>query len=303
MQRIKEFVKKNYLLIIIAGLLFYIVSPKTTNRPLYSEYDTTSYGSTGVAIGAPSAQVSNFMGKALDMMPSQESTNVEVSSQDRKKIENYDLNIAVSSVQESIQKLEIKTISLGGFVVNSSYTKPAEAENGYITIRIPVTKKTEFLNYVKENSVKVVSEYANGDDVTDSYKDINQRLTILEDNKARFEEIMKKAEKIEDILRVQSEIFNLQNQIDSLLGQKQYIDRTSSTIRYSINLSTDEYAFSYLPKDGWEPKAVFKEAVRHLVLNIRGLANRAIWALVYSVLWLPILVIAFVVYKKYWYRK
>lgn len=297
-----NFVKKHFLLLSIIILIGYIFLSNQSNKIFYSslnnEYAEYSNFSPQMTAGSiPNSRIKN------SVPPSGESVDVEIPTTGRKKIEDFELNVTVKNVNETIKILEAKVTTLQGFVVNSYYSKPSESENGYIAVRIPTNTKQQFLDFIKENSISIVSENANGEDVTDQYTNIDERLKILNNNKQRFEEIMNKAVEISDILAVQREILNLQGQIDSLVGQKQYIEKTSTTTRYVINLSTDEYAFSYLPNDGWSPQAIFKEAVRSLVLTIRGIGTKAIWILVYSVIWLPLLIISFIVYKRFWHNK
>lgn len=302
MENIVNFVKKHFLLILVVILVGYIFLNNQNKSIFYSSLnsDYSNYSRLSPQLSVGSMAEPEYKG----MVPqSRESVDVGVAAPDRKKIENIELNITVKSVNQTIKILEAKVVSLQGFVVNSYYSKPNEAESGYVTVRIPTNTKQQFLDFVKETSINIVSETANGDDVTDQYTNIEERLKILNANKARFEEIMNSAVEVSDILNVQREVFNLQSQIDSLVGQKQYIEKVSTTTRYMINLSTDEYAFSYLPKDGWNPQAIFKEAVRSLVLTVRGLGTKAIWILVYSLIWLPFMVVGFIVYKKFWRSK
>src|SRR3972149_11088141 len=101
-------------------------------------------------------------------------------------------------------------------MVRSSLSQPEEAPYATIVLRVPSSKLREILAYFRSLAIKVASEDIQGYDVTDEYVDIAARLETLQKTKVRFEEIMDQAFKIEDILRVQQEIINLQSQIDSL---------------------------------------------------------------------------------------
>ena len=109
--------------------------------------------------------------------------------------------------------------------------------------------------------------------------------------KAKFEQIMDQATQIQDILQVQREIISLQDQIDSLKGRQNYLEKTAAMAKITIYLSTDEYALPYAPPTSFRPNVIFKEAVRSMVGTIRGLAKDLIWIGVYSAIWLPILLV------------
>lgn len=206
----------------------------------------------------------------------------------RMVVQNASLSLLVKDVSDSLKNIKKLAESGGGYMVSSNLNHPEEAASGYVTIRVLAGKLDETLDALRKLSVKVVSENLSGYDVTDQYVDNNARLAVLNTNLDRFKEIMGRAEKIEDILRIQKEIFNLQNQIDSIKGQNQYLESTSKTVMISINLSTDEYTLPYAPSEPWRPEVIFKHAVRSLVGTLRKAGTAVIWIVVYGVIWLPI---------------
>lgn len=218
---------------------------------------------------------------------------------DRMVVESSQMSLLVKDVISALSSIKEEVATLGGYMVESSLSRPEEAASGQITLRVPSQKLDEALNFLRSLSVKVVSENLFGEDVTDQFVDNEARLAILVDNKARFQEIMKKAVEIQDILQVQQEIFNIQSQIDSIKGQQNYLTKTSQMAKVVVYLSTDELALPYSPTQLWRPEVVFKLAVRSLLSSLQGLGSKVIWLAVYSVIWLPILVIAFVAYTVY----
>jgi len=204
--------------------------------------------------------------------------------------ESY-LSLVVKNVVEAQKKIIDKTQKLGGFMVQSYLDSPQETPTATLTIRLPAKKLDQALFEFKKLAVKVVSENLSGVDITQEYTDIEERLKTLYKTKAKFEEIMEQATKVSDILEVQRELINLQQQIDSLVGQKKYLEKSATFARITIYLSTDELSLPYIPTDNWRPKVVFKEAVRSLVLTLRKIGTVTIWALVYLPLILPLIAV------------
>ena len=153
-------------------------------------------------------------------------------------------------------------------MVSSSLTQPEEAPYAVVVVRIPSNNFRSILDNFRQMAIKVTSENITGRDVTDEYVDIEARLTTLEKTKARFEEIMDQAVKIDDILRVQREIISLQSQIDNLKGRQQMLEQTAALSRITIYLSTDEIALPYTPSDTFRPTVIIKQAIRSLILNL-----------------------------------
>jgi hypothetical protein len=204
----------------------------------------------------------------------------------------------VSDVSASIEKFQQEAEDLGGYLVNYRTNNPTEAASGNITVRVPANSLKVFLGSLRNNAVKVVSENIDGRDVTDEYMDIESRLVTLRKTRDTFEGIMEKATNVDEILRVQQAIFNVQDQIDNLQGSLMYLDATSQSSLVTIYLSTDEFELPYTPDQPWRPSVVFKYAVRSLVGALRGLGTAAIWIGVYSVVWLPVLIVVYFLRKK-----
>src|SRR5690606_35568276 len=108
------------------------------------------------------------------------------------------------------------------------------------------------------------------------------RLATLNQTKQIYQDMLGRATDVDEILRVQQSIFSVQDQIDSLQGQLQYLSNTTQSSLVTIYLSTDELSLPYAPGEPWRPQVVFKTAVRSLMMNLRGAADLVIWAVVYS---------------------
>lgn len=212
-------------------------------------------------------------------------------------IKDSNLSLLVKDVRNTGDQIIAYAKNSGGFMVYASYNKPTESPFATITVRVPTEKLDTALNYIRSLSIRVTSENLVGTDVTDQYVDIEASLATLNKTKEKFEEILEKAITVTDILTVQRELISLQQQIDSLKGQKMSIENNAKLTKITIYLSTDELALPYAPDKAFRPNVVFKLAVRSLLNTLRGGAEKAIWIGVYSVIWAPIL-LGLVIYKK-----
>ncbi|MFZ5425095.1 MAG: DUF4349 domain-containing protein [Patescibacteria group bacterium] len=310
-----EWIKNNKLTaVLIVVVAYFLIGGKT------STFKNAQYGTGMYNLGSNKAGITSFMGadSALmeyDMPATQESRSVpgmlppiipeptptpDVS--DRKVVRNASVSLLVKDVNESKDQIVAESEKIGGYMVSTQVHTPFEGGNGFIQVRIPAESLDSFLEKLSSYSIRVVSENIIGSDVTDQYVDTEERLRILERNKTRYEEIMEAAEDVDEILRVQNQIFGLQSQIDSLNGQLKKLDATSQTSLVSIDLSTDELALSYLPGSPWNPEVTAKLAVRSLVSTMRGLGDTLIWAGIYSILWVPAIII-FIIVRKRWTNK
>lgn len=214
----------------------------------------------------------------------------DVPAADRLVSRTTSLSIKVKDVSESLRQIEALAVQLGGFMVNTSNSSVDEGADGSISIRVPSEKRADALAELRQTGVRVVSESVQGTDITDQYQDITEQLRILNLTKTKFESLLNKAEKISDMLEVQRELTNLQSQIDMYKGQQDYLASSAKYTLITAYLSTDELALPYTsPGQAWRPGVVFKEAIRSLMIDARGLGNGLIWLGVYTPLWLPVL--------------
>ena len=216
-------------------------------------------------------------------------TDIDLAS--RMVVKNSYFSLLVKNVNESISSIKSQAESLGGFMVSSSITTPEGLTNGDISVRVPKDKLPELENHLRGLSVKVVSESTSGYDVTDQYFDIEERLATLETTKAKYEQILNSATNVDDILRVTEAIVQIQDQIDSLKGDAQYLKQTSKTALVTVYLSTDELQLPYAPEQLWRPQVVFKMAVRALVGLVRLAGTAVIWVAVFGAIWVPLILL------------
>lgn len=291
---IVNFIKQNKLATLLLLAVLYLlfnrsntVIPMPLTAPSFMEKSGVAISGSGVA--------NNMMAVSDTYRQSPPPTDAK----NRMVISESNLSLQVEDVAKSLTDIRQFTTGIGGYMVESNLNRPEEAASGVIVVRVPVKKMDEALNYYKGLAIKVVSENLNGTDVTDQYVDNGARLAILEKNKARFDEIMMKAVNVDEILRVQQEIFNIQSQIDSIKGQQLYLSKNAEMVRITIYLATDELALPYTPDQQWRPAVVFKEAVRGLLSSAYKLGTALIWIAVYSVIWVPVLLVILFLRRKF----
>lgn len=291
MKKLVDWSKANIQFLILLGLILFVFSnrpslpiPLLRNSAMYNE----SFSGADM-MGAPSMSLNRSY-------KSNESTNLNVAQDQRMTVDDNYLSLKVENVNKALGDIKQKTEEFKGFVVNSHVSKPEESTVANITVRVPKENSNDLQAYIKGLAVKVVTENNNSNDVTDQYRDLEAEMSLYLANKVKFEELMSKAVIVQDILQIQNELLNIQRQIDSVKGQKQYIEQTANSVKFSVYLSTDEYSLPYVPDTSWRPNAVFKESVRSLVLTFRELGNKVIWLTVYSVIWAPTLLV--IIYLK-----
>lgn len=208
---------------------------------------------------------------------------------DRLVIQESSLSLLVRDVVDARNEILKYTQDSGGYMVSVNTSSPQDAPTASVIVRIPSEKLDEALAFFRSLAIKVVSENLVGRDVTDQYVDIDTRISQIERSKARLKEILESATQISDITNLTQQILSYQNQIDSLKGQQDALEKNAQLAKLTIYLSTDEIALPYAPSETFRPQVIFKLAVRSLVGFLRKIATAAIWIGVFSVVWVPAL--------------
>jgi hypothetical protein len=290
MQKAIAWAKTHKLVLLLSAVVLYLIFKPSFNTYRNGMYDSF-YGAGEDSVGMGGVEMPMYKGG----YPEEIAPQMDTTS--RMVVTNSSVSLVVKDVQDSLDLIEEKAVSFKGYVVNTYVNRPEEGATGYITIRVPTSQLKPFLTFLRENAVKVVSENIDGQDITDQYVNVQERLNILNKTKTTYLAIMDKAVSVQDILQVQQQLSFLQEQIDSLEGQIKYMEASSSTSLISVNLSTDELSLPYAPDSAWRPGLIFKQAVRELVETFRTVGRAAIWIAVYSIIWIPILIIIVVVKK------
>lgn len=165
-----------------------------------------------------------------------ESTKLENPSKLAEKIiYNVHASLQCEDVDKAVLALTDKAKSLGGYVsYANTYTSNGKTYAN-IEIRIPAKELNVMETYSSE--VGKVDEYTmSSQNITEDYYDIKARL---EHNLAQEEQLLtllKKAETIEDILKVRAELDKVQEKIESYKGRIRVWDSLVdySTITYNL---------------------------------------------------------------------
>jgi len=216
---------------------------------------------------------------------------------DRKIVKNGYMTLEVNDIPEAIAGITGVANELNGYVVSSDQSGTKDITYGRIAIRIPSDRFDEALGKLRKLAAKVPNESTSSQDVTEEYTDLQAQLRNLEATEAQYLELLKKAEKVEDILAVQRELSNVRGQIEQIKGRIQYLERTSDMALIEVNLQKTQP----LDGTGWSALETLKSAVRGLAAFGKALGNIIIWLAIFSPVWIIILVV--VLYFTRWRKK
>ncbi|GAF69578.1 unnamed protein product [marine sediment metagenome] len=216
--------------------------------------------------------------------------------EERMIVRTGEMSLVIEDVVDARDEIAQLAVRLDGYVVSSRIWGEEQDMRGNISIRVPDDEFEQTLAELRDLAVRVTSESTDSRDVTEEYIDLKSRLKNAEATESQYLALLKKADDVEDILRIYERLSQVRREIEQIKGRMQYLERTSSMSLISVHL---ELVASGKPLVGvgWSLTEAFKSAIRGIVTFGQWLVTIAIWLVIFSPLWGAIIGII------YWRRR
>jgi hypothetical protein len=229
----------------------------------------------------------------------QDGENVVVQDTNRKIIKNADVRLLVKDTDVAIDRTTQIIGDLGGYIISSRVWYQDYYGNNLkystMTLGVPVDQFERALTRLRELAIRVLDENASGEDVTDQYVDLQSQLQNLEATRARIQEFLKDAKTVDEALRINQELANIESQIEQIKGRMNYLADRSSFSTITINFEpefpiltptpTPTITPTFTPRPTstpipWKPGETFTDARNTVVSAYQGIINFLIWMVV-----------------------
>ncbi|AOY76708.1 DUF4349 domain-containing protein [Clostridium formicaceticum] len=199
-------------------------------------------GRDGTSVEAQEEML-NFKQKTLDdlAMASEMTTNAESF---RKIIQRGRVALEVENFEEVHQKVLTLVESTKGYVqhnevyyysLNREY--PEESlKNASMELKVPNHEFFSVFEALKTLG-NVVEENTSAQDITESYMDIENQVKNLKIQEERLRDILQKAEKVEDLLRIENELNRIRTEINHFTGTLKNYDHLVAMSTISLNIT------------------------------------------------------------------
>jgi uncharacterized membrane protein len=155
------------------------------------------------------------------------------TTEPRRIIRTAELSLEAASPSDVEARATAVAHSNGGFVLSAD-TNHAQLEGGAeetsveMVLRVPVAAFDSTLDALRVLGTRVASEQIRGEDVTEEYVDLEARLHAQRAIEVQYQEILKQAHTIHDVLEVQEKLGDVRTEIERAEGRRRYLeDRTS----------------------------------------------------------------------------
>ncbi|WP_407397952.1 DUF4349 domain-containing protein [Treponema sp.] len=209
-------------------------------------------------------------------------------SQDKKVIKTADVNLQVESLSGTLSSIEEWVRINDGYISFSNES----STNLNITAHIPASKFDAAMESCGTLG-KIMNKSINAEDVTEQYYDLETRLENKRILVKKFQEYLKKATNVKEIMQVESQLASTTAELERMQAQMNRMSKeiTYSRVHFYVQLPANRTENGIILPD---TKSEFSEFISNLV----NFALHYLWSILYIAICGTLLVILFIVV--YW---
>ena len=194
---------------------------------------------------------------------------------DRKLIKKGYISFETSDVNETKREINKLVSKYNGYIGDEHIDKEYDEISHSLTVRIPSAHFDAFLEGISSVTLELEDKSITVEDVTEEFIDVQARIKTKKAVEARYEELLSRANSIEEILKVEDQIGNLRAEIESMEGRLRYLKNRIGLSTLNINYyqkiessvkSPDSFGskFSNAISKSWEGLMLFVIGIAHL---------------------------------------
>lgn len=162
--------------------------------------------------------------------------NSQTLSKNKKIIKDGSISIKVKDVEAAKKRMDAIVKTHEAYYENESFQNYEYRISYTLKVRVPSKKFESFLNASEHSDGEVMSKDINARDVTEEYVDSETRLNSKRLFRTRYNQLLGKASKVDDILAIEENIRGLQEEIESQEGHLKFLDDQVSYSTLDITL-------------------------------------------------------------------
>ncbi len=161
--------------------------------------------------------------------------SVTLQELDKKIIKTANLHLEINDFNIFGKLIHDQVKKAGGYIAEEQQKETEYSIENNITLKIPVNQFDNLMNTLSSAAVKTIQKNISAEDVTMQTVDVRSRLDAKKQVRLRYLDLLKQAKNMEDILHVQSEINEIQEDIEATSGKLNYLKQSASFSTININ--------------------------------------------------------------------
>lgn len=234
--------KTQSLFIAIAILMFGCQPKKETESNLELSYATAdiSFSEPACGMPPPNETTVKFSPPNIkdDVIEDEAAPSAAKSPllKNKKIIKDGSISIKVKDVETAKKRIDAIVKSYDCYYENEGFENYDYKVSYDLKIRIPAKQFEAFLKTTEKGDGEIINKTINARDVTEEYVDGEIRLNSKRLFRNRYNQLLQKAGKVDDILAIDENIRILQEEIESQQGRLKFLDDqiTYSTLEITL---------------------------------------------------------------------
>lgn len=173
----------------------------------------------------------------------------KIESQDvikKKIIKDGSIGLRVSELEKAKWRMDTLIKRHGGYYANERFQNTDWESSYTLQIRIPATNFEQLIADIEKGDGQILFKEIDARDVTDQFIDLEIRLDNKRNYLNRYNDLLKQAKNVKEILEIEEKIRVLEEEIESTTGRLKYLSDLVdySTLNLTISKTED---FKYNP--------------------------------------------------------
>lgn len=178
-------------------------------------------------------------------------------SMEAKIIRTCSITLETTEFEEAIGSAQARAAALGGYIEASTVSAQNRARrSASMTVRVPAQKLDEWRSGIEEAGTITYSE-ENSRNVTLEYVDLDSHVTALRTEQEALLGMLEKADQMEDIIAIQSQLTSVRYEIESYESQLR-------VLQDMVNYSTVYLSIREVERESSQDSGFFGEAFGRL---------------------------------------
>jgi len=164
----------------------------------------------------------------------------------KKIIKDGRLGLRVKELDNTKLRVDTLIRNYGGYYANESFNNTDWESSFNLKIRIPSANFEKFITEIETGDGEIEYKEIDARDVTDQFIDLETRLETKRNYLKRYNDLLKQAKSVKEILEIEEKIRGLEEEIESTTGRLKYLSDLVdySTLDLTISKRKD---FKYNP--------------------------------------------------------
>jgi hypothetical protein len=207
-----------------------------------------------------------LLDRAMNPTAKVESYTGQTQSIEKKTIFTASISLEVKEFKAAVDEVSSIASRYGGYISDSFMNNEGVGrKTGYVIVRVSERNFDAAIADL-EKVGDVLNKNISGQDVTEEYIDLEARIANLTLEEQRYQDILKKAEKVEDLLAIERELSRVRGEIESMQGRLNYLKNRVDLATITVNLAEPEVVVHESKfKQAWNA------AIEGFLATIRGM--------------------------------